>query len=250
MKKIIGLGWILIACIIGAGFCFGLKPLAHVIPWSTEKKLANWLGKGSSLSQCHKNSEAQKILENLILRIYPLDESDKEFSINVQIVKSDEVNAYATLGGVITINSALLKTTHSSEELAGVLAHEIEHIHNRHLMEGAIVHFFTIESLSLIFNQHSSATSWLKYFSNMAFNKKQEAQADEEALKRLQKAQVSNKGIKDFFSRIEKEQSFADFLSDHPTNKSRLEMTEKFSNENARTILSDDEWKVLQHYCK
>lgn len=250
MKKLIGLGWILIACIIGSGFALGLAPIAHIIPWSVEKKLAHWLNTDSAISQCSHSSAAQKILENFILRIYPLDESDKNFSINVQIIKRDEVNAYATLGGEIKINSGLLEKANSGEELAGVIAHEIEHVRNRHIMEGTIVHLFTVEGLSLIFGQHSAATSWIQYFANITFTKKQEAQADEGAFKRLQKSQVSNQGIKDFFVRMEKEKSFANFLSDHPANKSRLQMAEKFSNDNTRAILNEDEWKILQHYCK
>ncbi len=49
------------------------------------------------------------------------------------VIKDNAVNAFATLGGVIVINTGLILQTATEDELAAVLAHEIAHITQRHI---------------------------------------------------------------------------------------------------------------------
>ncbi len=49
------------------------------------------------------------------------------------VVKDKAVNAFATLGGVIVVNTGLILETDSEDELAAVIAHEIAHITQRHI---------------------------------------------------------------------------------------------------------------------
>ena len=49
------------------------------------------------------------------------------------VSRDSSVNAFATLGGVVVINSGLILRTSSESELAAVLAHEIAHITQRHI---------------------------------------------------------------------------------------------------------------------
>jgi predicted Zn-dependent protease len=49
------------------------------------------------------------------------------------VAKDNAVNAFATLGGVIVINSGLILQTESEDELAAVIAHEVAHISQRHI---------------------------------------------------------------------------------------------------------------------
>ncbi len=155
----------------------------------------------------------------------------------------------AGLGGIITIYSGLLNKAESPEEIAGVLAHEIEHVHHRHIMEGALVHLFTAEGIHLIFGDASSGAGFAKYLLNMDFTKDQERQADEEGLRRLQAAHVDNQGFKAFFERMGKHEGSSVFLSDHPSNDERVEMVEKFKNEDTKPIMTNTEWEVLKNYC-
>ena len=60
------------------------------------------------------------------------------YSYRFHVAKSDEVNAFALPGGIIVIHSGLLEATRRPEELAGVLAHEIQHVEQRHSLQAAI----------------------------------------------------------------------------------------------------------------
>jgi predicted Zn-dependent protease len=248
-SKLKGLVWVLLACGLAVFLAVGVRPFAHAIPWSWEQKFGKAIQFDLSGKDCRYNSQADALLQRLVSRIYPLGPDDKAFSIEVNVVKNPVVNAYAALGGKITLNSGLLKKAGSPEEIAGVLAHEIEHVHHRHIMEGALIHLFTAEGVNLIFGTGTSAAGFAKYLLNMDFTRSQETQADEEGLRRLQKAHVDSQGFRRFFERMEKEESTSVFLSDHPSNRARMEMTEQFKNEDPQPIMTPAEWEILRNYC-
>ncbi len=52
-----------------------------------------------------------------------------------QVVADDEINAFATLGGFVYIQTGLIRAASNEAELAGVIAHEIGHITGRHVVE-------------------------------------------------------------------------------------------------------------------
>jgi predicted Zn-dependent protease len=248
-SKLKGLAWLFAACVTGLAFAFGLSPMAHVIPFRWESKIAYVLD--SDISQtCSGNPQSRALLARLVQRIYPLDADDKLFTIDVEIVRNPNINAYAQLGGKITVYSGLLKQAQSAEELAGILSHEIGHVENRHIMQGFITHLFTAEGISMVFSgDTSSMKDWTHYFLNMSFTRSQETQADEAGLERLQNAHVDNRGFRQFFERMETSHAAAAFLSDHPSNDARIAMAESFDNQNVTPIMTPEEWGVLKHYC-
>ena len=60
------------------------------------------------------------------------------YPLRVHVLRSDGVNAFALPGGQIVVLQGLLQATHTPEELAGVLAHEIGHVERHHPMRGLI----------------------------------------------------------------------------------------------------------------
>jgi len=60
-----------------------------------------------------------------------------EFDFNFFLVKDDRINAFALPGGFIGVNSGLVLTSETESELAGVLAHEISHVTQRHIARAA-----------------------------------------------------------------------------------------------------------------
>jgi beta-barrel assembly-enhancing protease len=56
------------------------------------------------------------------------------FRFHFVVVKDPTVNAFAVPGGFVFVHSGLLLATHNESELAGVLAHEISHVTQRHLV--------------------------------------------------------------------------------------------------------------------
>src|SRR5690606_38405957 len=56
----------------------------------------------------------------------------RQIGYTFYIVNSDVVNAFALPGGYVYVNRALIEATDNLAELAGVLAHEIGHVEERH----------------------------------------------------------------------------------------------------------------------
>ena len=242
-----GLLWALAALALGALLAGGVGPLAHAIPRSWEKRLGRALSLDLQGKACRPSPSEQALLQRLVERIYPLDDAERAEPIEVRVVREAAVNAYAGLGGQITVNSGLLSKAGSPEELAGVLAHEIEHVRHRHVMEGAIVHLFSWQGLQLIFGGSASA-GLAQALLRMDFTKVQEAEADKAGLQRLQKAEVDTKGLARFFERMKKEQGGASFLSDHPDDDSRIAMAEAYPTAHPRMIMTTAEWLVLRSF--
>jgi predicted Zn-dependent protease len=248
-SKLKGLAWVLVGCGIGAGFALGVAPLAHAVPWSWERKLGAAL-QPDIAEACRYDARAERALEQMVRRLYPVASGDDAFSVDVRIVENPVVNAYASLGGRIFMNSGLLEQAQSPEEVAGVLAHEIGHVHHRHIMQGFLSYLFTSQGLGMIFGGASSSADWAGYVVKMDFSRIQEAQADEDGLRRLQEAHIDNRGFKAFFERMEKSGGSSLFLSDHPSDRSRIEMVERFENRDVTPVLSAEEWKSLQSHCR
>ncbi len=58
-----------------------------------------------------------------------------ELEYNFAVLKSEAVNAFAAPGGYVFVTRGLLRKVTSEAELAGVLAHEIAHITEKHILQ-------------------------------------------------------------------------------------------------------------------
>lgn len=246
-SKTKGLMWVVIACLISLLFIYGVAPLAHLVPWSAEKKMAGMFNSTIPEDKEITDTKTKVILTKMVNRIYPLKSGDGNFSIDVHLVKSPVVNAYTELGGRIVLNTGLIKQAKSPEEIEAVIAHEMEHVRHRHIMEGLMSSLVSYQLIQMIFTGTDSGMSNItRMIFNMKFTRSEEAQADKGALERLQQAHVDNTGFKNFFQRMAKQSSSISFISDHPADEDRIKMVEEYQNKNIKPVLTEDEWKTLQ----
>lgn len=62
-------------------------------------------------------------------------QGNREFGYTFYVVNSDVINAFALPGGYVYINRGIIEQSDNLAELAGVLAHEIGHVEERHSAE-------------------------------------------------------------------------------------------------------------------
>ncbi|MEE8399908.1 MAG: M48 family metalloprotease, partial [Desulfobacterales bacterium] len=74
------------------------------------------------------NRVGQRIMEKI---------PPQPFDYHFYVIKESQYNAFAGPGGLIFIHSGLFIAMESEEELAGILAHEISHVTNRHISDRA-----------------------------------------------------------------------------------------------------------------
>ncbi len=77
-----------------------------------------------------ENEEVNRYVRNLVSKITP--NTDLQVPLQVTVLDSREVNAFALPGGFIYIERGLLEAVEDESQLAGVLSHELSHVVLRH----------------------------------------------------------------------------------------------------------------------
>jgi Zn-dependent protease with chaperone function len=253
-KLLLGLASLLAACCIG--LYAAINPLSYAItskiPASFEAKLRDELRPAIQEDQC-SDPAADALLQGLVTRLKGKDSRVYE----VLIVHDDDVNAYAIPGGLILVNSGFLEKADSADELAGVLAHEMEHVNRLHAMSALVRALILTGAWQLVIGDFSGLLiadpSTLFHMMSLKFNRDMEAEADAGALIRLDRARISRSGFADFFRRMDKKRGdnpALEFLSSHPSHEKRLEKTlAKKSAKHLRPALGPRDWLRLQAAC-
>jgi len=79
-----------------------------------------------------EDPETNEYIQSLGLRLSSLtNQGNRDF--NFFLVNDRTINAFALPGGFVGINTGLLLDTRNESELAGVLAHEVSHVTQRHI---------------------------------------------------------------------------------------------------------------------
>ncbi|MBS0393251.1 MAG: M48 family metallopeptidase [Proteobacteria bacterium] len=247
MSKLRGLLWAGMVAGLGVAAAAGLPRLARHVPWGVERWLGTFGASGAEAGVCSASAPATASLQRVLRRLYPLATDDRNVDIDVQVIRGDTVNAYATLGGHIFVFDGLLQEARTPEELAGVLAHEIEHVRQRHIVQGAVVALATWGGLRAVFG--GSGNGVARTLLSLSFSREQEAEADEQGLQRLRAAQVDAAGFAHFFERGAQSAALPALLSSHPSDPQRAERAAHFRGYPTRPVLAPEEWAALRGIC-
>lgn len=186
----------------------------------------------------------------VVQRIYPLTDADRAFPLTVTVLKASAVNAYAGFGGHVYVNQGLIRQAASADELAGVLAHEIEHVRRRHIMEGILARLFTVGAWQILFsNGQTQSQAAMRWLLTQRFTREQEREADIGGLERLRDAHVETLGVAHFFERMAAEDSNTAFLSDHPASDDRAALARRYQTPASQPVMAPAEWKAAQQIC-
>ncbi|MEK7867310.1 MAG: M48 family metallopeptidase [Planctomycetota bacterium] len=160
---------------------------------------------------------------------------DREgFDFEVTVLDSEVVNAFALPGGKIVVTTALLEFAESPEEVAGVLAHEVSHVTERHTVRMIVKNVGVFVAMSALFGDRGSVRDAVMeqagQMTALSFSRSCEEEADSEAVHVLARARVDGAGLRAFLEKMERrEKSLASgqpespFLSTHPVTADRLE---------------------------
>lgn len=167
-----------------------------------------------------------KLLPGVTNTLYP---------IQIHVAEASELNAFALPGGHIVVFTGLLKAVDRPEELAGVLAHEIAHITERHVLRKTIESLGLVLVLQSLFGDTSGllavATQGSELLLQQKFSRDFEREADDVGWRYLVTAKIDPRGMIDFFAKLEKDAAKAGstqlgFLATHPPTRERIERLE------------------------
>ena len=165
------------------------------------------------------------------------DVSDRpNLNFHFAILNSQEQNAFAAPGGYIFVTIGLLKTLKNEAELAGVLAHEVAHITQKHMLE-------TIRRGALLSNVSELTLSAMnkdpKMFSNVideitdklftkGMDKDKEFEADVYGVEFAYRAGYHPSGLRDYLKTLKSQEGHAQsrFFTTHPSTRIRISKIE------------------------
>lgn len=171
--------------------------------------------------------------------------SRSDLNWQFQVVNSDVVNAFALPGGFVYVNRGVLARASNMSEVAGVLAHEIEHVVRRHSVkqmeqaQGANVGVGILCALTGVC-QSGVAQAAINIGGTAVFAKfgrTDEIQADEGGFNNVMRAGINPRGMYTFFQKLlaEEQQSgggnASAWFSDHPGTQDRIADIQRMLNQ-------------------
>lgn len=167
---------------------------------------------------------------------------------NFFMVKENTINAFALPGGFIGVNSGLVLETKNESELAGVLAHEIAHVTQRHIARSIAAQsrsslVSTAAMLAAILVGAAAgggdaamagvaAAQSLAIQQQISFTRSNETEADRVGLGVLAQAGFDPNGMPAFFETMSRhagssEMNMPEMLRTHPVTSTRIAETKE-----------------------
>lgn len=183
----------------------------------------------------------QYIVERLSSAIPP-----QPFPFNSNVLVDDTLNAFAVPGGYVFVNTGLIMGLSSEDQLAGVLAHELAHVTQRHVAS-RIEKAQTVSILSMVgmlagalvggsaTNAIVAGSAAAGQAAMLSYSRTDENEADHMALQYMIKAGFDPNGLTKAFEVLRSKQmntgrDVPTYLSTHPDLSARItEMSARIS---------------------
>ena len=238
--------WVWNSVLYGAGFLVLLAILivwqydrvltfaANQVSMETEKKLGESVLKSISSSE---NFLKEGPAVDAIKKIGTQLTKGSRYQYQWYVVKDDTINAFSAPGGIIMVNSGLIKKADSPAEIAAVLAHEVQHVEQRHSLKN-MLHSAGVASVVLVVLGDANAMMMImaQQVSQQYFSRKVEADADLKGAQLLTKEKIDPSGMPSFLKKLAAEYKDLDntpeWLSSHPETLQRIKNAEAYVAKN------------------
>jgi len=162
-------------------------------------------------------------LKDIILNTNKLKYKDK-FAWEVKLIDDKKtLNAFATPGGYIYVYTGLIKFLDTEDQLLGVLGHEMAHADMRHSTRQLTKSLGISVLLNAILKDKQALEQVIGGIINLKFSRGNEAEADEYSVRYLCSTPYNAAGAAGFFKKMLNNPSPPEFLSTHPSSKSRVQ---------------------------
>ncbi|WP_295445307.1 M48 family metallopeptidase [Sphingorhabdus sp. EL138] len=231
---------------------FSPQWLAPLIPDSVDDRLGDALVGDFGGRFCHMPA-GDAALNKLVAS---LDDAPQD--LRVEVANIDMLNAVALPGGNVILFDGLLKQARTPDEVAGVLAHEIGHVRQKHVMQALLRQMGLAVVLGGV-DDNSGAV--VNNILAMSYSRNAEAEADAHSMKVMGNANISPVGTASFFDRLSRLDGSAGtlkdnagitgYLSSHPLSVARKDAFEKsiVKGKNYKPALTPAEWTELKTMC-
>ncbi|NEQ73812.1 MAG: M48 family metalloprotease [Okeania sp. SIO2C9] len=241
----------LISVMVAASLCAGTASPSQAIPWRELIFQSIQMIQISNLSDPQEvelgKQINQQILKQRNVKLYR-DRAANEYINRIgqrlaaasprpdipytfQVVEDDSINAFATMGGFVYINTGLMKAAENEAELASVVSHEIAHIASRHAVK-QLRQTLLAQGLATAAGVDDSVAVQVGVELALRRPKSREAEfeADAIGIETLGRAGYAQYGAITFMEKLLKKGSPPSFLSTHPATSARIEQMKQMIN--------------------
>src|SRR2546427_1375520 len=157
------------------------------------------------------------------------------YTFRVTVLDDRTVNAFAVPGGQIVLLRGLVERSQTPEELAGVLAHEIQHVLKRHATRLLLQHASTGLMLVAVSGDLTGVMAYgiesARVLGTLSYSRGLESEADGEGVRMLLAADVDPAGMIDFFEKLRATEgnlpSATRYVTSHPLAADRVDHLQK-----------------------
>lgn len=182
------------------------------------------------------------------------------YTFRVSLTNSGVINAFAAPGGYMVVNRGLLERTARPEELAGVLAHEMAHVVERHGTQAVLREIPMQLLLSMLSGDLAALGRTAQTAGALAlvrYRRDDESAADREGMALMQRAGVDPSGLIGFFEMLRREAPDVpeglSYFSTHPTTASRIARLRALADSlpvAARPLPGAGDWRRIAAACR
>jgi predicted Zn-dependent protease len=183
------------------------------------------------------------------------------YTFRITVLNERTVNAVAGPGGHIIVFRGLLERTDRAEELAGVLAHEIQHVLHRHVTRAIFQQASTTVLITALAGDVSGAVAFglegARTLGDLQMSRAAETEADREGMRLLQDAGMDPQGMITFFEKLSRRETGLDeglvrYLRTHPTTGDRIATLRAMAAAGPaprQRLLAGDDWDDVKSLC-
>ena len=233
-------------------------PAASALPLSREKKLGEVFVRGLRsqlpIVQDIEVNEYVSSIGSQLTNAHP----NIQMKFHFLLIRNPSINAFATIGGVIALNSGLMLTAPNESQFASVMAHEIGHVTQRHIarMLAQYQDFNWTNALAIlsiiVATAYDSDVGQLGLFTSsalpidqqLAYSRSHEIESDRVGIRLMQGANIDPIGMSKFFSLLQLHEgragsSVPEFVRTHPLTIDRINHALSYSKHSNKRYRED-----------
>ena len=224
--------------------------MLHLTPTIVGDKLSEWVWDLTYMGVNEVKSDHVRLpIDTLVNEMCKANGIDTA-SIHVVVSKNSEVNAYATVGRHIIVNTGLIEKMDNEAQLCAVIGHEVAHLELGHI-QSAIRQKAIFQMVLILLTGNGNTEGLINLTSDMISNsitRAKEDQADEQGARYLYAMHLDPMEMANTLESFES-YGILSYLTDHADSRERAERIRKmhFGKETAyRSILSPETWELLK----
>lgn len=156
-----------------------------------------------------------------------IEVANAPFPFKFVVLEDESVNAFALPGGFVAVNYGLIQKAQTAEEIAGVLAHELQHALARHGLKRIARQAGAAVTVGLVLGwlDVNALGAMAAGLVSRSYDRDQEAEADRLGRQLLLDAGILPDGMALFFERLAKDgPTVPTLLSTHPGSEERARL--------------------------